>query len=196
MLDFKRVQRYTDAVGAVRDATGMLHSSAATMMDCMYQENYRHYQPQHFDIRELVPRREFDALGDKALILLDARIVWTADALWEVSQKECFVGAYPLPEKQKNRRVWCNTWMFGGQAQYRGYRPHDAAIGAVHSQHRYGRALDLHFDGIPAEVMRKWILANTGHAATRYISAIEDDVSWLHVDCRNSGNDEIVVFGA
>lgn len=57
------------------------------------------------------------------------------------------------------------------------------------SQHRYGRALDLIPMRAPAETIRQAIIEDLEMVrdddGTFLVTAMEADVSWLHIDCRN-----------
>lgn len=68
--------------------------------------------------------------------------------------------------------------------QYRGYRPLSCSVGAKLSQHKVGKALDAKFRKGSVEKIRKDIIANPYHEDFKYITCIEMDVSWLHVDVR------------
>jgi hypothetical protein len=120
----------------------------------------------HFKVQEFVPEAVYCELGDMSMILIDSRMVRTADAIREY---------FGVPMN-------INDWHFGGGNQYRGYRTSGCRVGAKWSQHKFGRALDI-VSRIPASEMRKAILDNQEDFP--FISAMEDGVDWLHVDCRN-----------
>jgi len=131
------------------------------------------YVPKHFVLEELLPRQiYFDLMRedklDYAWGIFDDRILWTADAL-----------------RIRYGKMIVNTWKWGGLSQFRGWRPFDCKVGADWSQHKFGRALDL----VPAEVsvekIRSDIKAEPFLEHFMYITCIEDNVSWLHFDCRN-----------
>ena len=131
------------------------------------------YIPTHFTWPELLPEsvyRELELLKrlDRCALLLDERILITADRL-----------------RQRYGKLVCNTWPFGGQHQFRGYRPQDCTVGAALSQHRFGRALDLVPVQATAAEIRADIRAHPEMEAFEHITCVEDDVGWLHVDCRN-----------
>jgi len=130
------------------------------------------YKPDHFKIQEVVPKLFFHKYHAKYGIRLfgvfDDRALWTGDRLRELYGK-----------------VLMNTWLWGGEHQYRGFRPRDCTIGAELSQHRFGRAEDLFFISTSAEKVRQDILANPDQHESQYITAIELNTFWLHFDCRN-----------
>lgn len=130
-------------------------------------------KPRYFILPEWLPKdfylANINKYGDRLWCMFDDRILWTFDQL-----------------RERFGRVVMNDWYWGGKNQYRGWRPFDCKVGAKLSQHKFGRG----GDGIlnqPAEEIRKVILANKFDFAFQYISAIEKDVGWLHVDCRNTG---------
>jgi hypothetical protein len=66
---------------------------------------------------------------------------------------------------------------------------------ATRSQHLYGRALDIKIQDVTAEDARKEIKAKWKvEPAFRFITAMEEGVSWLHVDCRNTNLNELFTF--
>ena len=129
------------------------------------------YTPRHFAIDELVDKETMDRGEQVALWCLDPRLLWTLDAL-----------------RSSFGPATCNDWKWGGRWQYRGFRPDSCPVGAVLSQHRFGRAADLTFRNITAEEIRADMQKNPTRDAYQYIGGVELDVSWLHIDIR-SGND-------
>lgn len=138
------------------------------------------YRSTHFRIEELVPRETFRQLGGLAWILFDNRLLYTLDCLREYFD-------FPLI---------VNDWKWGGTNHFRGFRPSDCTVGVKYSQHRFGRAIDLKpgHNGIncTAEYMRLEIIANS--KLFPHITSMEDGVSWLHFDIRNTNNDHIKLF--
>lgn len=139
------------------------------------------YKPEHFTLQEFLPKvfyeNNFGRYGDMLWIIFDERLLWTYDQL-----------------RERYGRVTMNDWLWGGSNQYRGWRPLDCLIGAKISQHKFGRAGDGIFKQ-PAEEIRQDILKYQKDEMFQYITVIEKDVSWLHIDCRNSryGNDIKVI---
>ena len=120
----------------------------------------------HFRLEELVNKEFFNTYGEKAWLVFDNRILRLADALRDI-YGPCTI----------------NNWLWDGDLQYCGFRENDS-IGAELSQHKFGRALDLHFHNITAEEVRKDILAKK-FELWEDIKGMEKDVSWLHIDVRN-----------
>lgn len=127
------------------------------------------YVPEFFTLKELVPAITFDSnRSDILWNVFDHRILITADML-----------------RNRYGKLLANTWAFGGQHQYRGFRPPGCLIGSTYSQHRFGRALDLEPVLVTAEEIRQDILKSPDRAEFKYITAMELNVSWLHIDCRS-----------
>jgi hypothetical protein len=130
------------------------------------------YRPTYFALHELVPRAELDRYGERLWNVYDDRILRAADKL-----------------RDKFGPMVVNDWFYGGTNQYRGFRPAGCDVGAKLSQHRYGRALDLIPMRAPAETIRQAIIEDLEMVrdddGTFLVTAMEADVSWLHIDCRN-----------
>ena len=112
------------------------------------------YKPKYFVLPECFPE-DFPADWK----YMDSRILKATDTLREIFG--------PL---------WCN----GRGLTQCGFRTNGSAL----SQHRFGRALDLHSNNITAEDMRRYIIKNK--ELFPEITFLEIDISWLHIDCRNS----------
>lgn len=130
------------------------------------------YKPKHFKLVELVSKSDYDSLGEKCWELLDERALITLDALRE----------------DLGRPITINTWKSGGQFNWRGYRSRayyksDSAYITSRSQHKFGRAFDFDVKGMSAEDVRQYIYKNKSKFP--YISFIETEVNWVHIDTRN-----------
>lgn len=133
----------------------------------------QYYIPKHFAAHEVVDPGTYAKFGNKAFQLIDPRILCTADRLRERYGKPIYINTYRLKSYKGKTLRFC------------GYRPKTYMNGADYSEHRHGRALDLHIVGVTAEQVRQDILADPFHEDFKYITAIEASVSWLHIDCRN-----------
>ena len=124
------------------------------------------YIPKHFKPYELVPKVTFRTISERVIwYLFDPRILYVVDHI-----------------RKRYGKMIANTWYWGGEHQYRGWRPPRCEIGAVYSQHRFGRALDL----VPTEVTVEEIRRDIKKGESfHFITCIEEGVSWLHVDVRN-----------
>lgn len=132
----------------------------------------------YFNVDELVSKEVYELLGDNAIKLIDTRLLKVIEEIRELL-------GVPLI---------CNNWMHGGSRNNCGYRDLNCTIGASKSAHKDGMAADLISVKMSAADMRKKILANKDKIS--YPIRIEDDVTWLHVDVRNTKNDSIYLFKA
>lgn len=132
------------------------------------------YNPKYFNLYEWLPEdfyyRYIERYGDGLWLMFDDRILWTYDRL-----------------RKRYGRIMMNDWWWGGKNHYRGWRPFDCSTGAELSQHKFARAGDGIFIQ-PAEEIRQDILKNEYDNDFQYISAMEKDISWLHIDIRNHDN--------
>ena len=130
------------------------------------------YIPDHFKIYELVPKDIYESYPVKKHInlwfLFDDRVLYTQDRL-----------------RKRYGKMICNTWFWGGEFQYRGWRPQDCEYGTLLRQHKRGGGIDSAPQETAVEAIRQDILADPWHDDFKYITCIEENTSWLHVDCRN-----------
>ncbi len=133
------------------------------------------YKCKHFCIYELVDRYTFEKFGEDAWMFLQQKALMSIDGIREFFSEL----------KGKDVPVTVNNWYWAGGLQYRGLRPVYYTSGATHSQHRFGNSFDLDVKGVSAEDVRKEILANKDNELLKYITCIETNISWVHVDCRN-----------
>ena len=122
----------------------------------------------HFDKEELLPK------GFEDSSVLDSNLLLMIDEIRELLGVPCAINA--------DGRNWC------------GYRTKECPIGAPHSQHKLGKAADLHPQGMSAEVARQKVKEAIDNGKLKYIGGIELDVSWLHVDCRDRVNGKVLYF--
>jgi hypothetical protein len=137
------------------------------------------YKPRWFTAEELVPKAIHAKLGDNILHLFDPRILKMADTM-----------------RERYGKMLINNWAFGGENEFSGFRPPFCQIGAKFSQHRYGRALDLHPQEAEVADIIHDLQARPDRRCYEHITAVELDVSWLHIDCRNNTKGGILFFRA
>ena len=131
----------------------------------------------HFAIHELVPLKVYTARGQKAWQLLDPKLVELLDAL-----------------REHYGRATVNNYFWGGMREWSGLRTPDSKYFSPYSQHTFGRAVDILFNDISAEDVRKDIIAKPDKWLEIAPSiSLETDISWFHVDIRN-GNLGINTF--
>ena len=131
---------------------------------------------EHFLTEELVSKQVYRVIGDDAVKLLDPRLLTVLEEI------RSLLGV-PLI---------CNNWHTGGSRDDCGYRDLLCTIGAKRSAHKDGMAVDLISSRMKAADMRKIIIANADKIS--YPIRIEEGVTWLHVDVRNTSNQHIQIF--
>ena len=124
------------------------------------------YIPKYFDLHELLPKSALADRGNHGWGLLDDRLLMSADALRD----------YFGP-------MYINNWFYGGHNEWRGLRTPDSPYYRPYSQHSFGRAIDCTFKSATAQEVREVILEHPEYFPE--ITAIEEDVDWLHFDVRN-----------
>lgn len=92
--------------------------------------------------------------------------------------------------RRRYRTAVLNTWYWGGRHQYRGWRPWNCKVGAKFSQHKFGRAFDIIFKYNTTDQVRNEILLSPHAIPFKFITGIEMEVLWLHVDCGNRNRHE------
>ena len=135
-----------------------------------------YYLPKHFKVEELVPPDLFTIHGYDSLYFLDDRITKTLDMLRE----------------RLDASIMVNNWNMGGVITQRGYRT-SQTVGASYSAHRFGRAVDFDIKNLSAGQFRNMVrsvgvqtFSETSlldETSLQYITRIEDDVAWNHIDC-------------
>lgn len=130
------------------------------------------YLPRHFAPHELLPGLTRDTtwkdLDPAVRARLDDRLLETCDEVRDLLGVPCTI----------------NNYATGGSRSLCGWRPRDCEVGAKWSQHKEGRAADLHPAGIPAEVARSIIRHAVTALKLPHLGGVELDVSWLHIDVR------------
>ena len=127
------------------------------------------YEYKHFCIDELVDKHTLLSLGEEnCWKLFDTKALKAIDQL-----------------REEFGSVTINSWKWGGSSQWRGFRTQNCGIGASRSMHKVGKAFDLSFKNYTAEEVRKKIKKNESFW-TQYISRIENNVSWLHIDVKET----------
>jgi hypothetical protein len=130
-----------------------------------------HYKPKYFDLKELVDSMSFAAIASQYQLWMqfDERILRAADIL-----------------REEYGEATINNWAYGGDKEWRGFRTPRCNQGSRFSSHRYGRALDIVFKKIDAGSVRIDIANDEKHPVRKYITAMENAGTWLHIDCRNT----------
>lgn len=132
-----------------------------------------------FVLQELVPEILWKHKGDSSLWFLDKRLIELVQFI-----RDHF-----------NRPITINDWHRGGKLHDCGFRLPDSKTGAILSQHKMGRAADIHFDGIVNySEIRKHIQDNWPLFKQAGLTTIEADTpTWLHIDIRNTDTSELLI---
>lgn len=134
----------------------------------------------NFDLRELVSPEAYATLGDSARWCIDPKLVDVVQAIRTIAGKP----------------VTVNNWHAGGRYTQSGYRTPTEKTGAKLSQHRFGRAADLKIAGLtPLDGLQ--LLKDNWYVLSRLgLTTVEDPEhtpTWLHVDTRWTGQDELLI---
>ena len=124
----------------------------------------------HFAIHELIPPKVYSRFGNtKGWTLLDPALIELVDAL-----------------RGRYGSATINNYKWGGDRSWSGLRTLDSPWYSPYSQHSFGRAADMIFKNATAEEVRQDIIANPAEFLKISPSiALEEGVSWCHVDVRN-----------
>lgn len=133
----------------------------------------------HFILQELVPKEIYEYLGDNSLWLIDKRLWTLIDFIRDY---------FAVP-------ITINNWDSGGKFNESGFRLSNSKTGAALSQHKFGRAADLKFEGLTNyDGIRDVIIQNYPKFKEAGLTTIEAGTeTWLHVDIRNTNSDELLI---
>ena len=123
----------------------------------------------YFKAHELVPPNIYINFGESSFKFMNKELIMTIDM---------------IKEKFNKGTMTINDYKWKGDRQFSGLRTTDSPDYSHTSQHSLGNAIDCIFSDYTAEEVRTYILANLNEFP--YIKGIELDVSWLHIDCRNT----------
>jgi hypothetical protein len=130
-------------------------------------------------LQELVPGAIYTQWGNRSQMFVDPRVVNFLQGI----------------RNRFNAGVIINTWHNGGSFHNRGFRDPRTGVGGLLSQHRFGRAADLHLSSGPSvQEIYADIMANQTWYMDQGITTVEEIThtpTWLHVDCRWTGEDKI-----
>jgi hypothetical protein len=127
---------------------------------------------EYFAIHELVPPKTYEARGEKAWQLIDPKLIYLIDAL-----------------REEFGQATINNYKYGGNRQWSGLRTSDSPYYSAYSQHSFGRAADILFKDHTADEVRKAMVENPDKWLAICPSVtLEDQVTWVHADVRNSYN--------
>jgi len=132
----------------------------------------------YFDLREFIPKDIYEINGEDSINLID---------------KRCIYAAYAF--RIEFGTISINDWLYGGDVNFRGYRPENCPIGVKRSMHKKGQAVDLVFLDTSIESVKRAVQRDNYY--WRYvvgITRIELGTPHLHIDFKETNNDEIEWF--
>lgn len=135
---------------------------------------------EHFYLDELVPRSMILDRGENAIQVMDMRIIKAADMI----------------RAELGEALYINNWYGGGSLDECGYRYFSTSTGAKWSQHKFGRALDLHCKSGPAAMLAVVKKLEQQFIDAQLLTTYENIAatpSWLHIDCRWTGLDKLLM---
>jgi len=134
---------------------------------------------ENFYLDEFVGKKFYQKFGAKSRWFIDQRLI---DMVQFIRTKT-------------GKSVTVNNWATGGRFQERGLRDPKTSTGASYSQHKFGKALDFHVSGISSDDIRELIKGEwKQELMSMGLSAIEAGISWVHIDIRNTGKDDLLIF--
>lgn len=134
------------------------------------------YKPKNFALKELVSKFIYYKFGDRAWQFFDYRILENLQYIRDF---------YGVP-------VTVNNWHKGGKFQYRGFDEGGFRKNGT-SQHNHGRGIDYIIFGVSADQHRENM--RSGKLKLPHPDVyVEDDVSWNHMDVRQSIHKGLYIF--
>jgi len=133
----------------------------------------------YFKIYELVPKKLYTKYGEKAWRYISRGLIHDLDHLKEVFN---------------NGSMTINNYHWNGDREWSGIRTHESPWYNYGSQHSYANAVDIVFSKYSAEEVRQYILSHQDEFI--WITRLEENVSWVHMDCANTEYEHITTFKA
>lgn len=137
------------------------------------------YKCNHFAIHELVaPETLAQHTEDECWAMFDPDVLKAADWL-----------------RERYGPATINDWKWGGEFSQSGLRTPDSKYYSPTSQHSKGCALDLKFRNKTAQQIRD-DLAEYQYQGNQipYFTRVENQVSWLHIDTKPTGQSDLYFF--
>lgn len=130
------------------------------------------YVPKYFSLQEVLPSTVFHRYRD------------APTCLWLIFDEDLLISADLI--RKHYGPIVINNWHWGGIIQYAGFRYFDHPDGAEISQHKFGRAFDLHPMRVhPHELINDYHTKDLEcFRLIRYVEPIVDTPTWMHIDTR------------
>jgi len=130
---------------------------------------------QHFDLEEFIDPVTFKELGGRSILKIDSKLINIA----ELVRFYC------------DKAVMINNWNTGGDHKESGLRRLESKIGALHSAHKEGKAIDFRVVGMTPEQVHAIIMAHEKdfyNAGVRQMEDLSFTPSWTHLGIRGKDN--------
>lgn len=134
----------------------------------------------HFVLQEFCYPELYQEFSEKSLWFIDQRIINIAEFLRTEFNKPCVI----------------NNWHIGGNYKESGLRALNSYTGAKYSQHKFGRAADIRVKDVSVERVFEFIHGAWNQLSKLGLTTVEDiqyTISWVHLDCRNTGSKELLI---
>lgn len=195
MLPYKN---FKDLHGKLQEVSVMGAQIHTTMTEATITEilngSLSKYVPKYFAAHEFLPPEIYQKWGDKGLMFMDVRILWTADAIRERFAEKCYINTYNLPNSVQ-RKIRAGTTQRIGKRRDSGLRLFVYNKLSYLTAHKFGRAIDIIVDNISAAEVRQEIKSHPKDPAFRFITRVEKDRgSYNHLDCVFTNLDIIYFF--
>ena len=137
------------------------------------------YTCDHFEIHELVaPETLAQHHEEECWAMFDPDVLKAADWL-----------------RERYGPATINNWKWGGEFSQSGLRTPDSKYYSPTSQHSKGCALDMKFKNKTAQQIRDDLAEyQYGGNQIPYFTRVENQVSWLHIDTKPTGQSELYFF--
>lgn len=195
MLPLKHFKDLNEKVQEISVLGAQLHSDVTSLtVSEILGGSFSKYELGYFAGHELLPPEIWSVWGDKGLMFVDIRMLWTADAMREHFGKPAYVNTYNLPQRVRQKtRAGSKTPI--GYRRDSGLRLFDYGGSENLTQHKFGRAIDIVIDGVSASEIRQEIQQHPKSPAFRFITRVENDRGiYNHLDCAFTNVDGIHFF--
>lgn len=122
----------------------------------------------YFSVEEFVPQHIYEEHGDDSLNLMNPKIIRATETLRDLA-------GVPLS---------CNTWKWGGNRNWSGFRDETSPYYSPTSQHTLGNAVDLVSSKVSPHELRKLILDKPEYFED--VTFLECGINWVHMDVRHT----------
>jgi len=123
----------------------------------------------NFKVQEFVDPYTYSQFGDKSIWFIDTDLLKLVQLL-----------------REEYGPIIINNWHTGGERRWSGLRTTKSPYYKQYSQHSFGRAADMLFEGTTVKSVSDMILNREYDWHRMGLGGIELNKSWLHIDTRNT----------